>query len=87
MSMGFVIGGLVAAAFWLVALVCTFSPARVRQAAKDAQRGTPWAGLLTKVFDTKAYVVMLRIIGVTSFAIATALTVAMILFALGYFEP
>lgn len=85
--MGFVVGGLVAAAFWLIGLACLFSPARVQQAAKDAQRGTPWAGPLGKAFDTKAYVFMLRIIGVTSLAMALALTTAIILFALGYLEP
>jgi hypothetical protein len=81
--MGFIVGGLVAAALWLVGLVCIFSPARVQQAAKGAQRGAPWAGAAGRVFDSKAYVVMLRIIGVTSSAIALALTTAMVLFALG----
>lgn len=85
--MGFVVmGGLVATAFSLVGAVCVFSPGRVQQAAKDAQRGAPWAGPLVGTFDTKSYVVMLRIIGVASFAIALALTTAMVLFALGYLE-
>jgi hypothetical protein len=82
----FAIGGLVAAAFWLVGAVCVFSPGRIQHAAKEAQRGTPWAGSLGRAFDTKAYLVMLRIIGAASLAIALALTTAMVLFALGYLK-
>jgi hypothetical protein len=84
--MGFVVGGLVATAFWLVGVVCIFSPTRLQQAAKDAQRGAPWSGALARAFDAKAYVVMLRVIGVASLAVALALTTAMVLFALGYLE-
>jgi hypothetical protein len=83
----FIIGGLVAAAFWLAGVVCIFSPTRVQQTAKDAHRGAPWAGALSKAFDAKAYVVMLRIIGVASLAVALALTTVTVLGALGYFEP
>jgi hypothetical protein len=85
MAMGMAV--LIMVAFLLVGMVCTCSPGRVQQAAKAAQRGTPWAGPLGKAFDTKAYVVMLRIVGVTSFAMAALLVAAMILLRLGYAEP
>jgi uncharacterized protein YjeT (DUF2065 family) len=83
----FVVAALVALAFVLTGLACILSPRRVQQAAKDAQRGTPWAGAAEKVFDAKAYVIMLRIVGVASLLVAAMLVTVMVLFAVGYLEP
>jgi hypothetical protein len=82
----FVLGGLVVVALCLTGLVCIFSPARVQQTAKDAQRGAPWAGAAGRAFDSKAYLVMLRLIGAVSLAIGLALAAVMALGAMGYFE-
>lgn len=85
--MAWVMASLVTTMFWLIGLICLFSPARVQQFGKYAYRGTPLAGFAGKVFDSKAYVFMLRIIGVASLGVACAITGAMILYFLGYAEP
>jgi hypothetical protein len=82
----FVLGGLVVVALCLAGLACIFWPARVQRAAKDAQRGSPWAGVVGRAFDSNAYLVVLRFIGAVSLAIGLVLGVVMVFGATGYFE-